>query len=229
MGSTKLSPMFTELSGSIGPHTYFKARSGLAVRERVTPRNDRTTRELAARNRMTTVSQAWSDKTESMRLAWNAAAALYIATNHVGEPMLLSGHQLWCAVQTLRLVAGLTEDTTTPTARKAALVPTLASVAATNVSIASISNAADYDGADVIVAQCSHKQSVGRYAFPASPFHAIAHETVTLMATTPLVLLLNATSPIALYDKWFVRSYVIPATGNNISLLYHGSIVTQAT
>lgn len=85
-------------SGSIGLHTYLQGRNGQVVRFRAVPVNPRSAPQIAARARMTTVSQGWRALTEEQREAWRAAAVGVNSRPRLAQYGALTGEQLYCRI-----------------------------------------------------------------------------------------------------------------------------------
>jgi hypothetical protein len=83
--------MRNKLNGSV----FSKNRYGSYVRTKVTPVNPQTTAQQAARNRLSTNSQAWRGLTEDQRQSWIDAAVNFPFTDIYGNTKILSGQALY--------------------------------------------------------------------------------------------------------------------------------------
>jgi hypothetical protein len=80
-----------KLNGSV----FSKNRAGAYIRTKVTPVNPQTDAQQAARNRLSTNSQAWRGLTETQRQGWIDAAINFPYTDIYGQTKTLSGQQLY--------------------------------------------------------------------------------------------------------------------------------------
>ena len=80
-----------KLNGSVAS----KNRAGAYVRTKVTPVNAQTTFQLAARARLTILSQAWRSLTQPQRDAWNNAVGGYARTDIFGDLRNPTGKNLY--------------------------------------------------------------------------------------------------------------------------------------
>lgn len=83
--------MRNKLNGSV----FSKNRYGGYVRTKVTPVNPQTDAQQAARNRLSTNSQAWRGLTEDQRQGWIDAAVNFPFTDIYGNTKTLSGQALY--------------------------------------------------------------------------------------------------------------------------------------
>lgn len=101
------SQVLTQASGSIGGVVYSHNRGGLYQRARSIPVNPQTPAQSAARNAMSSASTIWSTLlSESQRMAWEEYAANSPVTDVFGDPLLLSGQQMYIRCMTPRLRIG---------------------------------------------------------------------------------------------------------------------------
>lgn len=80
---------------SIGSQTYWLGRNGQIVRARTVPSNPSTDPQVAQRQILTRISQAWDALTEAKRSAWRAAAANVQSRATLGMSGPLTGIQLF--------------------------------------------------------------------------------------------------------------------------------------
>lgn len=80
-----------KLNGSV----FSKNRYGSYVRTKVTPVNPQTTAQQAARNNLSSNSQAWRGLTEDQRKGWIASAINFPFTDIYGSSRTLSGNALY--------------------------------------------------------------------------------------------------------------------------------------
>jgi len=100
------SEAMTQASGSIGGTTYGHNRGGLYRRARSIPVNPSSPAQLAARNAFSTLAIAWRETlTQGNRDAWETYAQLTPVTDSLGDPLILSGQQMYIRNNTARLRA----------------------------------------------------------------------------------------------------------------------------
>lgn len=102
-------------SGSVAGVTFARNRGGQYTRQRSTPTQPNTPRQVEVRDRFATCSQAWRALAQALRDQWNAIAPTVTLLNALGDPISYTGHQLFVAVNTLRLNAGLSIRSIGPT------------------------------------------------------------------------------------------------------------------
>jgi len=83
--------MRNKLNGTV----FSKNRYGAYARTKVTPVNPQTLSQQAARNNLSTNSQAWRGLTEAQRQGWIDAAASFPFTDIFGNSKILSGSALY--------------------------------------------------------------------------------------------------------------------------------------
>lgn len=126
--------MRNKLNGSV----FSKNRYGGYVRTKVTPVNPQTDAQQAARNRLSTNSQAWRGLTEDQRQGWIDAAVNFPFTDIYGNTKTLSGQALYVKLNNnLMLVSSPTiDDAPSPVAIPA--IESLSITAAAGVAAISI-------------------------------------------------------------------------------------------
>lgn len=101
-------------SGSLAGQTSSRNRFGQYRRSRATPVNPNTSRQTAVRSYMALNSQAWQALSDSERASWQYFADAHPIVNSLGATVLLTGHQMFNAVQTRLMSAGLTTELVPP-------------------------------------------------------------------------------------------------------------------
>jgi hypothetical protein len=103
-------------SGSMGATVYSHNRFGQYIRSRSVPVNPQSTRQILARNRITSLSAAWRDVlTEAQREAWGIYADNTAWVNKLGDSVTLSGQNMYCRSNAAVLQAGLARVDDAPT------------------------------------------------------------------------------------------------------------------
>jgi hypothetical protein len=97
----------TGASGSIGGMTAARNRGGSYLRSRVAPVNPNTAAQIGARSRMAALASRWRDTlTATQRGDWDAYAATISETDPLGQPVALTGLNVYVAGNALRGQAG---------------------------------------------------------------------------------------------------------------------------
>ncbi len=104
MALVKLAPHLTGIRNSVGTGTYSSNKAGLYLRERVTPSNPKTSFQIAARARVTAISQAWRNITNAQRLAWEVFSENLTLTNVFGKEFIPSGSNSFMKINVNRLI-----------------------------------------------------------------------------------------------------------------------------
>lgn len=101
------SEVLTQASGSIGGVTYAHNRGGLYRRARSIPTNPNSDDQIIVRNYFSSLAVAWRDTlTPAQRDAWSDYAANSPVTDTLGDPLLLTGQQMYIRCNSVRLRAG---------------------------------------------------------------------------------------------------------------------------
>lgn len=110
------SQVLTQASGSIGGVTYSHNRGGMYQRARAIPTNPNSLQQQGVRNSFSTLSQQWGGQlTQTQRDAWTAYAVTTPVTDRLGDPLTLTGQQMFIRCNSLRALAGLTAVLDGPT------------------------------------------------------------------------------------------------------------------
>lgn len=104
------SQVYTQVSGSVGGVTYSHGRSGMYARGRGLPTNPNTAYQQAVRSNFALLMSAWlGTLSAAQRAAWEAYAAAVPYVNALGDPVTLTGPQMFVACNSLRLQAGVAQ------------------------------------------------------------------------------------------------------------------------
>jgi len=108
MAIIKLGATVIGIRGTLGGITYSANRAGVYAKSWARPPRVRTQQQNLPNAQLSTVSQAWKTITAAQRTAWNTWAAVTAPAryNSLGVQIFLSGHQWFCAMNTIRLQAG---------------------------------------------------------------------------------------------------------------------------
>jgi len=94
-------------SGKLGGHVFSSGPGGASMHTLARTRNPQTKYQMAIRARFTLLSQGWRDLTESQRESWYGAESEFSRSNRFGDTVLLSGKNLYNALNAQRLIIGL--------------------------------------------------------------------------------------------------------------------------
>jgi len=106
-------PTIAAASGSVGGTTFSRNRYGMYIRNRSTPVNPGSERQVIVRSILQDLVERWSGSlTQVMRDAWNQYGAAVQMLNVLGEPMYLSGfnHFIRSNAAILRVGGTVVED-----------------------------------------------------------------------------------------------------------------------
>lgn len=102
------SPVYSSVSGSIAGLTYAHNRGGLYSRARAVPTNPNSASQQSARNALATLATRWRDTlTTGQRAGWTTYAENTPLTDSLGDPLTLTGQQMYLRCNAPRLRASL--------------------------------------------------------------------------------------------------------------------------
>ena len=107
--------VLADASGSFGGLVASHGRSGQYIRARVRPTNPSSPAQVAVRTIFANLSSAWAMLTNAQRDAWVTYATNVPATNALGDPLILTGHQMYIRSNAARVQAGLARVDDGPT------------------------------------------------------------------------------------------------------------------
>ncbi len=100
------SSVFAEVRGSIAGTTYSRNRYGAYARNRTVPVNPNSNRQLYIRQAMAQAAFNWSNLlAEEDRAAWRQYASTTQVTNRLGDPIYLTGFNMYCRAATFMAYA----------------------------------------------------------------------------------------------------------------------------
>lgn len=110
----KFGAIVTDGRGKIGGHVASKNRAGAYLRTKVTPSNPNTVAQLQARSILASLSQGWSQLTDSQRQGWNDAVKEWGTTDIFGDIKNPSGINLFVKLNSNLLNVGLASLSNVP-------------------------------------------------------------------------------------------------------------------
>ena len=173
----KFGAIVTDGRGKIGGHVASKNRAGAYLRTKVTPSNPNTVAQLQARSILASLSQGWSQLTDSQRQGWNDAVKEWGTTDIFGDIKNPSGINLFVKLNSNLLNVGLASLSDVPAKSEVPaviLIDASYRIATDNVSITF--NSALADGYIALV-RATSKLSAG-VSFVKSQFRVIGYENV---------------------------------------------------
>jgi len=94
-------------SGKLGGHVFSGGPGGASVHTLAKARNPQTKYQMGIRARFNLLTQSWRDLTEVQRESWYGAESEFSRKNRFGDTVLLSGKNLYNALNAQRLIIGL--------------------------------------------------------------------------------------------------------------------------
>ena len=116
----KFSALVSEMRGKLNGSVASKNRSCSYFRNKVTPVNPNTARQLAQRSILTTQAQAWRGLTDAQRTSWNSSVATFAKTNIFGDLRNPSGFNLFCRLNANLATVSASTISTPPTSASVA-------------------------------------------------------------------------------------------------------------
>lgn len=137
------SQVYTAVSGSVGGLTYSHNSGGMYTRGRATPTNPNSAGQQAVRMNMASLATSWRALTQAARDNWKAWAMANPITDAFGDPLILTGQQMYNRLNSPRMRAGLAVVSAAPSGMgEADLTPCTISYATATASVA-------YDNSDL--------------------------------------------------------------------------------
>lgn len=120
-----------DLRGSINGNVFSRNGNGAYIRNRTTPTNPQTSKQIAVRSKLAYYSTAWRGLTNAQREAWATAAPAFPYTNRLGQPSVYSGQQLFMKFNQQGSQIGITDLYVTPPSPATFPITTLGAVTTT--------------------------------------------------------------------------------------------------
>lgn len=115
MATVRFGGGVAEIRASIAGTTYSRNRGGAYTRDRITPLNPNTPAQTVQRGYLASLATRWgSTLTQAQRDGWTAFAALFPRPNVFGAQIVLTGQQMYIAVNRELLAAALPVIDTAP-------------------------------------------------------------------------------------------------------------------
>lgn len=114
MAKIKLGALAQDARGSIAGTTFSKGRYGSYSRQKVSPVQPRTARQLAQRAIFSEASQGWRSLTSAQRAQWDTWAGNHPVVNVFGDAQTLAGNAAYVRVNAMRRTAGIATTAAPP-------------------------------------------------------------------------------------------------------------------
>lgn len=98
MAKIKLGSNLADIRGKLNGHVFSKNRNGNYVKTKTNPINRRTTAQGAVRAFFSTLTKGWRSLTDAQRESFNTAVENFRKHNSLAESIVLTGHQLYIAL-----------------------------------------------------------------------------------------------------------------------------------
>lgn len=223
------SPVFSQASGSIAGITYSHNRGGLYIRARATPTNPNSAAQQTVRAVFADLAQRWSQiLTQANRDLWSNYAANTPVTNRLGDPILLSGQQMFIRNNSVLKQASLPTVDAGPTINGNAALSLITLTSAGGNFTISYDNTDAWaiidDGALVMQTSRNLSPSINFFDSPFRFWDAVLGNTAT-PPTSPFVDTENAFGePIVTGQKVFTRVRAVLPDGR-ISAVQKQSVI----
>lgn len=148
--------------GKIGGHVASKNRSGPYLRTKVVPVNVDSVDQKTVRNNFTANSQGWKGITAAQRLAWNRAVGDFQRTDVLGDLRIMSGFNLYCALNGNLRFIGSVPITDPPTPAAVTAFTALSVAQATGAQTTILTYAPAIGANDTCIVQGTAAMSAGK-------------------------------------------------------------------
>lgn len=168
MAKVKFGALVQDARGKLGGIVYARNRAGSYSRQKVSPTNPGTDRQLAVRATFTALSQAWRALDDPQRAQWRVWADNHPFSDVFGDSRILAGHAAYLQLNATRALFGLAALADPPPDDSGVTGPLVESVSvdATEGEITvTLTEAADAN--DLYAVWCTPGLSVG-VSFPGS-------------------------------------------------------------
>lgn len=106
--------MSAQARGKVGGLVFNSWRGQNTVKGFKSPSQPRTTRQLAVRSYLATLSRAWAGLTQAQRDTWDAWAAAHLVSDWTGQPVRMTGENAFIKCNSLMLDQAKSTVTTAP-------------------------------------------------------------------------------------------------------------------
>lgn len=114
MAKIKLGSNLADIRGKVNGHVFSKNRNGNYVKTKTTPINRHSTAQGAVRAFFSTLTKGWKSLTDAQRASFNTAVENFRKQNSLAESIVLTGHQLYIALNRNLQTIGASVITSAP-------------------------------------------------------------------------------------------------------------------
>lgn len=175
----KFGAIVTDGRGKIGGHVASKNRAGAYLRTKVTPSNPNTVAQAQARGILASLSQGWSQLTDSQRQGWNDAVTEWSTTDIFGDIKKPSGINLFVKLNANLISVGYPTLVDVPAKSEVQAVVIVSASYSISTDILSINFDSALADGKVALIRATPKLSAG-VSFVKSQFRVIGRENVQL-------------------------------------------------
>jgi hypothetical protein len=115
MATIKLGGIASDIRGSIGGVVYSRNGGGAYAKQRVKPTNPNTSGQQIARSIISSMFAAWSLLTALVRTGWATYAKNVTLPNRLGDPINLSGYNMYTRTRAITELLGIAMPANAPT------------------------------------------------------------------------------------------------------------------
>jgi len=162
MAKIQLGNMAQNVSGSIGGTTFGRNKGGAYARQKSSPVQPRTERQLEVRANLSVVSQAWRNLTAALRADWETWALNHPVLDVFGQSLKLSGMSAFCKIAADCLNIGLDQPTAPPPDPTEVIPAPISAVATADDQTAVVTFDGNPAAADIIALWATPGMSAGR-------------------------------------------------------------------
>lgn len=162
MAKIKFSAWLTDARGKQSGTVFSKNRYGAYTRNRVTPVNPSTTFQVAVRNFLTTLAQAWRALSAAQRTAWNGAVNNFLSANVFADVVRLSGFNLFLRLNRNLQTIGVATLTSPPVPGAVFGFTTLSVVANTTGGLLTLTFTGAIPATDKVILEATAGVSAGK-------------------------------------------------------------------
>lgn len=130
MAQVKLNVLVDKVRGKLGSVVFTVNRYANVVRQKVSPAQPETDRQVKVRSDFTAATQGWSSESAQNQAAWVTWAASHPITDVFGTPHILAPNAAYTEVNSIRKLVGLAIAHTPPASGAGAPAATVSAAAA---------------------------------------------------------------------------------------------------
>jgi hypothetical protein len=178
MAKVKFGQGVADIRGRLGGSVFSRNSSGAYIREKVSPVNPQSEKQLARRSMLSLISKAWAAVDANIRQGWADLARAYPRTDVFGNPVPLTGIAQFQSTNLVKMSIGqqIQVDVPADLVVSEVLLDTVTIDAATRKLQITLEGADPRPAAHVLYARMTRSHSAGK-AFVANLFRFVDHAT----------------------------------------------------